>query len=188
MMNEQKFWQMIMQVHIGGMTDMDKKCELVKEEIQKLSKEDAEEFQKLFDQQMDKAYTWPLWGAAYVIGGGCSDDAFMDFRSSLISRGEMSLKAALLNPDSLADQMIDEDSMFYEGFQYAVSEGVENVLGKQTDRYAAHPTDPSGEEWTEEQLDVLYPKLSAKAEGLYDAEEMEFIISKKAPWWKFWAK
>jgi len=37
---------------------------------------------------MDEAYTWELWGVAYLINGGCSDYSFMDFRGSLIAMGK----------------------------------------------------------------------------------------------------
>lgn len=182
-MNEEQFWQIIQKVHIDGLGDMDKKCELVSLEISKLSAQDAKQFQILFDEQMDKAYSWELWGAAYVIAGGCSDDSFTDFRSALISRGEVSLNAALLNPDSLADQIIDEDDLFYEGYQYAVSDGVEKILGTSPERYASHPSDSSGNEWEEDEntLKRLYPKLWAKSEGQYDTESMSYTSAPQLP-------
>lgn len=32
-------------------------------------------------------YRRDLWAAAYIIGGGCSDDSFIDFRAGLIAQG-----------------------------------------------------------------------------------------------------
>ena len=32
-------------------------------------------------------YRWDMWAAAYLIGGGCSDDGFIDFRAGLIAQG-----------------------------------------------------------------------------------------------------
>src|SRR5262249_783427 len=49
------------------------------------------------------AHRWDLWGAAYLIGGGCSDDSFIDFRSGLILRGKQVYEAAIADPDNLAD-------------------------------------------------------------------------------------
>jgi diguanylate cyclase (GGDEF)-like protein len=76
--------------------------------ISALSKEGALEFGRLFDTMMDRAYHWPLWGAAYVIHGGCSDDTFSDSRASLISRGRLAFERALSNPDMLADEAGDK--------------------------------------------------------------------------------
>ncbi len=49
-----------------------------------------------------RAYGWELWGAAYVINGGCSDDGFEYFRAWLIAQGERVYNDALTDPDSLA--------------------------------------------------------------------------------------
>lgn len=40
-----------------------------------------------FDQLHAALYRWDLWAAAYLIGGGCSDDAFIDFRARIIAQG-----------------------------------------------------------------------------------------------------
>jgi len=53
-----------------------------------------------------QAYRWDLWGAAYIIGGGCSDDGFIDFQYGLIAKGREIYESALANPDSLADLAI----------------------------------------------------------------------------------
>jgi hypothetical protein len=88
---------------------------------------DANDFASLFDTMMDRAYSYKLWGAAYIIHGGCSDDTLNDFRSSLISRGRSCFGGAIAGPDSLADEPFDESAWFYEGYQYAVAAGVKVV-------------------------------------------------------------
>jgi hypothetical protein len=54
-----------------------------------------------------------LWGAAYLINGGCSDDGFDYFRRWLILQGHKVFQAAIANPDSLAD-VVDPDEEFIE--------------------------------------------------------------------------
>jgi hypothetical protein len=52
-----------------------------------------------------------VWGAAYLIKGGCTDDAFDGFRGWLIGKGREVFEKALENPDSLADLgAIDDDA------------------------------------------------------------------------------
>jgi len=127
-------------------------------EIGKLSKNEAHDFAVLFDTMMDGAYSHQLWGAAYVIHGGCSDDTFNDFRSS---RGRACFERAIADPDSLADEEFDETAWFYEGYQYAVTAGVKAVAGLRPGR--RHPDRPSGEDWIDEDdLRKLFPRLSAK--------------------------
>lgn len=49
-----------------------------------------------------ESYRAPLWAAAYVINGGCSDDGFDYFRGWLLTQGREAFEAALADPDALA--------------------------------------------------------------------------------------
>ncbi|MGP4030101.1 DUF4240 domain-containing protein [Actinomadura sp. 3N407] len=49
-----------------------------------------------------ESYRGDLWGAAYLINGGASDDGFEYFRGWLVSQGRAVYEAALTDPDSLA--------------------------------------------------------------------------------------
>jgi hypothetical protein len=111
---------------------------------------------------MDRAYSWPLWGAAYVINGGCGDDSFSDFRASLISRGRTAFDRALNDPDSLAGEDLHEEAWFFEGYQYAVTDAVTSVTGVAPPRAQPHPKAPSGEEWDEANVYDKYPRLRQK--------------------------
>jgi len=161
-MNEDEFWIIIRRVHESAQGNMNEKCEAIKGEISRLEPAEAESFYFIFDAQVDRAYSWGLWGAAYVIHGGCGDDTFSDFRASLISRGQETFERALSDPDCLADEPFDEDAWFYEGFQYAVSEGVHAVVGKALKSRKPFPKEPSGAEWDEDDLEALYPRLHEK--------------------------
>ena len=161
-MDELKFWETVDSAHDRSNGNMDEKCDLIRAALSKLPKDDARAFSVLFDSMMDRAYSWPLWGAAYVINGGCSDDTFADFRSSLISRGRYAFESALSDPESLATDDYDEDAWFYEGYQYAVTDGVEAAVGSVVSRESPHPDEPSGQAWDEEKVFDLYPRLAEK--------------------------
>ncbi len=45
----------------------------------------------------------PLWGAAHLILGGCSEDEFEAFLGWLAAQGRATFQAAFADPDSLAD-------------------------------------------------------------------------------------
>ncbi len=49
-----------------------------------------------------ESYRAPLWAAAYVINGGCSDDGFDYFRGWLLTQGQETFETALTDPDALA--------------------------------------------------------------------------------------
>ena len=161
-MNVSGFWAILQRAHDASAGDMHKKCGAIRGEIAKLSRDDALEFSRLFDSMMDKAYSWPLWGAAYLINGGCGDDTFIDFRASLLSRGHDEFESALADPDSLAEKDFDEDVWFYEGYDYAVAAAVNAVAASVPIRELPYPETPSGEEWTEKEVYDLYPRLREK--------------------------
>jgi len=49
------------------------------------------------------SYLAPLWAAAYIVKGGCSDDGFEYFRGWLIMQGRNVYERVVADPDALAD-------------------------------------------------------------------------------------
>ena len=158
-----QFWNIVEKVHRASDGDMEKKCELLDAELRRLSLDEVLSFHAHFDDCEDRAYSWELWAAAYIIGGGCSDDAFSDFRSTLISMGRKTFERTLADPQSLADIDYDPEIAQFEGYQY-VPTTVETDLGggKKFMRYHPAPLHPSGKSWDEDKVAELYPKLAEK--------------------------
>ncbi|MEY9870674.1 hypothetical protein ABH931_000128 [Streptacidiphilus sp. MAP12-33] len=52
---------------------------------------------------MARSYRSPLWAAAYMINGGCSDDGFDYFRGWLILQGRETYERVVADPDALAE-------------------------------------------------------------------------------------
>lgn len=115
-----------------------------------------------FDAAMNRAYDYGLWGAAYLIHGGCSDDTFWDFRTGLIALGKEIYEQALADPDSLADVEDVENRTLFEGFQYIPSRVIERRgLAVLRDGHMKQP--PSGQNWRDEkELERRFPKLAAR--------------------------
>lgn len=161
-MDYEEFWSIIQSCHESSNGEMNLKDRLIKSKVSQMSRREAEAFWTIFNQLMDSAYTWDLWGAAYVINSGCGDDAFSDFRASLISRGRAVYEQAIADADSLAEENIDLDAWFHEGFQYAIIEGVSASLGTRPQRSSAPPLLPVGTQWTEATVRNNFPKLASK--------------------------
>jgi hypothetical protein len=64
---------------------------------------------------MNASYQSRLWGAAYVLLGGCSEDAFDYFRGWLIGQGEEAYNKVMKDPEFLAEY-INEDNLDDEGY------------------------------------------------------------------------
>lgn len=168
-MDESKFWDVIQRANDSSDGDMFKKCKAIQSAVAVLSENEATDFKHHFDQMMDRAYCWPLWAAAHIISGisgFCSDDRFWDFRTSLISRGQRAFECAIADPESLANfDDYDEESWFYEGYEYAIRDGVE-AAGAHPDRLVPFPQQPSGEPW-EENVYELFPRLTNRFVNTY---------------------
>ncbi|MGW2518811.1 DUF4240 domain-containing protein [Streptomyces sp. NPDC001617] len=122
------------------------------------SRQEILEYEERFDALHDALYRWDIWAAAYLIGGGCSDDSFMDFRAGPIAEGRDWYERAAAIPDSLANHPevmaaaadLDNRAIFYEEVNYSAAEAYEAITGDADSFYEAweqyetdHPDLPS---------------------------------------------
>jgi Protein of unknown function (DUF4240) len=84
-MDEPAFWQLMADTRSAAGNDTGRQSELLEERLRQLPPRQIVDFQRTRRRLDEQAYTWDLWGAAYVIEDGCSDDCFRDFRAYLIS-------------------------------------------------------------------------------------------------------
>jgi hypothetical protein len=148
-MDRGEFWKIIETSRKKAKGDPDAQLDILRGEVSRLPTEEVVSFGHHFDTLRCDAYRWDLWGAAYVIGGGCSDDGFTDFRSWLVVQGPKIYDDALKDPDSLL-KVVDEDlDGQIEGFQYIASEVWEEKTGKDASEYPPYdgewPAEPAGQ-------------------------------------------
>lgn len=60
------------------------------------------EAQRALWAPLAESYRSPLWAAAYLINGGCSDDGFDYFRGWLVLQGRAVFERVVVEPDELA--------------------------------------------------------------------------------------
>jgi len=131
---------------------------------ERLTADEVLAFGGVRDELVDEAYRWPLWGAAYLVEGGCGDDAFLDFRDGLVLAGRASFERATADPDSLADHpavvaMAQGASAWlgYESLSTLVADAWSRVTGQGRAAYDAAceaasarrdpAPEPAGEAW-----------------------------------------
>jgi hypothetical protein len=105
-MDEEQFWKIIAKACRSDPRKAEEWDERLQAELKKLAADEIVEWNHLFDRLAARAYTVDLWGAAYLINGGASDDGFYYFRCWLIGMGWEIYEAAVANPDSLADAVV----------------------------------------------------------------------------------
>ncbi|MBY0227687.1 MAG: DUF4240 domain-containing protein [Gemmataceae bacterium] len=141
-MDDATFWAIIESGGKRALSDPDRQLASVRKRLAKLPPEQIREFHRHVWRKLADAHSWDLWGAAYLINGGCSDDGFLYFCAWLVSRGRAVYEAAVANPDSLAG-LTDTDRDDYE---------FEDLLSVAFDAYE----DATSEEMVK--LDLPWPK------------------------------
>lgn len=113
------FWKVI-ESTTALENEPDKQLAALHAALSKLSLEQIESYESSFDSEMKRSFSWDLWGAAYVIHGGASDDSFEYFRCWLISKGKHVFEKVLADPDSLADILAPDvrGILEFEDFAY----------------------------------------------------------------------
>jgi hypothetical protein len=166
-MNNEEFWVIIEESKsVLSSTDRDgnleRQAEYVQKTLSQLDKDEILDYVKIYHELSQSLYTWELWGAAYVIAGGCSDDSFSDFRSWIISLGKDAYELAIVSPDELGPLSKGEtvEDVFFEELSYVADEVFEEKFDEEIELDFSFLSEPKGKKWDEEDVEKLYPKLS----------------------------
>ena len=167
-MTDDQFWAVI-ELTASDEADPDRQLQSLRGALADLPPSQIEAFEASYRKQMNRAYTWDLWGAAYVVHGGASDDGFEYFRSWMISKGRDVFEAVLAKPDNLADLLVAdvEGVLEFEEFAYVPKQVWSKRSGKNESEFplvsGAYPTsnEPQGIPFEEDavHLAARYPKL-----------------------------
>ena len=165
-LGEPQFWRLVEEARRDAGGDTERQSELLATRLEQLPAQQIADFGAIRRRLDEQAYTWELWGAAYVIDDGCSDDCFRDFRAYLISLGRAPYEAALKRPDSLARVVQDAETGDWENADDVTPEAYEDATGEDIPSGDSDVSgNPRGREWDDEQQDELvarYPALAAR--------------------------
>ncbi len=164
-MTEEDFWQLIDESRRDfdpGLRDgnMQRQMANLRSCLEELPSEAVRDFDQVFESVLRRANTWSLWAAAYVIGQGCSDDWFDDFRNWLVSMGRDVFEDALRDPESLVDasQRPGVEDVFFEGFNSVSNSVLEERPDLVEESKPDWPEEPEGERWEAHELSTRFPK------------------------------
>lgn len=170
-MADEPFWRII--DHAGDSADgaAESQADKLTTTLEGLPAQEIAAFDVAFTAHRDELYSWDLWGAAYLLMGGCSDDCFTDFRSWVVGQGQDYFEAVRADPQALADGRLEDAGQVGEAelLSYAAMDAYVSATGREifTD-YPFHSgpeaaTEPTGQEWDEDDEGALrarYPRLS----------------------------
>jgi hypothetical protein len=164
--DEAKFWDIVAKACGSDPRQAEKWDRHLRSELKKFESVGIIEWNHIFDRLAARAFTVDLWGAAYLINGGASDDGFYYFRCWLIGMGRKVYEAAVADPDSLADVVVPGIAA-EAGICAAAHQAWMAVTGRpDTDPYPARNerAELRGEDWNfddPEQVRQRLPRLAA---------------------------
>ncbi|MCD7034275.1 DUF4240 domain-containing protein [Metabacillus sp. GX 13764] len=158
-MDQKEFWGLV-----EKSKEHDNQAEWLTELLVEKGIEEVLDFEFIFRKLMNDSYQSRLWGAAYVLMGGCSDDSFDYFRGWLIGQGDEVFYQVMEDPEYLA-AYINEHNLGDEG----VPEN-EDLLAVGADAFTLIKT--GDVEWDDEVYDELLEALDEK--GLQPEPEIQF--------------
>lgn len=166
-MDRTAFWRTIGDARSGA-EDEDAFLERLRAHLAKVGADELRDFQRHFHELHEQSYGWDLWGAAYVMNGGCSDDAFDYFRAWLIAQGQRVFERAIRDPDSLAE--LDNPEGTLEEVMYLAPALHREATGREMpdSTYEGLSRPELWEGWDFDDADEMekrYPRLFAKYGG-----------------------
>ncbi|MFI9781859.1 DUF4240 domain-containing protein [Streptomyces sp. NPDC051956] len=132
-MDTEAFWRVL-----DAVKNSEKPLDVaVADRLSALPAEEILAFEQRFSGLRDVVYRWDVWAAAYLIGGGCSDDRFSDFTAGLVALGREWYERAAACPDALAEHPAvhaaasagDQDVIFDEDFNFVSCRAYERLTG-----------------------------------------------------------
>ncbi|WP_026879745.1 DUF4240 domain-containing protein [Hymenobacter norwichensis] len=175
-MDKKEFWQLI-----EAAKEISKGNQALQEQalinsLAQLSPEKIIEFECILREYLIEADHFNVMAAQKILNGYVTDDSYLYFRCWLVGQGEVVFTSALRNPDALAT-VVQEPYLDFEELLYVATQAYEKRTGtKEEDNEATFPRDiahsrgldydygsvTKGEDWTENQLPKMLPKLWKK--------------------------
>jgi hypothetical protein len=165
-MDETSFWRLVADTRTAAGNDTGRQSELLDERLRRLPAQQIAAFERIRRSLDRQAYTWEIWGAAYVVEDGCSDDCFRDFRGYLISLGQRPYETALRDPDAIAAAIEDAETGDWENADDVAPDAYESVTGDDIPGDSSDLSgDPRGTPWDDDHAEALvqrYPRLAGR--------------------------
>lgn len=176
-MDKKEFWQLIEAAKETSKGNQLQQEQTLINSLAQLEPEQIIEFECILREYLMEADHFNVMAAQKILNGYVTDDSYLYFRCWLVGQGEAIFTNALRNPDTLAT-IVQEPYIDFEELLYVATMAFEKCTGtKEEDaqegvfpRDVAHSrgldydsgSETKGEDWTENQLPKMLPKLWKK--------------------------
>lgn len=154
---ENIFWELI-GLNREKSEDKFEFIENLSNQLENFKPTEIKRFARIFLSKYNELNRWEIWALAYIVRGGCGDDAFDYFKAWVISKGQKAFEdIKKLNVFELK-QYFNEDPQLEEMFH--ISENVyENKTNELMSPIRVKKQKITGKEWKEENLEKDFPEI-----------------------------
>jgi hypothetical protein len=168
---EDVFWSVIDESRAPSApyADIPQRCESISEILSTKPEDQIVGFELTLRDLLRTANHFNVMAACKICEGYVSDDNYLYFRAGLVSFGREVYYAAIENPDACAEVLILNtegedvlhiaDNAFTRKFGHNTDKLRPRDLAAEYFNYDLDAEEPSGEDWTEEELPRRYPRL-----------------------------
>lgn len=155
------FWALIRQSYEAARGDLTVQVEWLVEKLVNGTTEEILDYDSIFGRLINQSNTATLFNAADIIGCGCGNDDFLDFRAWLIAHGKEIYENAVADPESLVDLVKFDERARHEEFLYVSIYAHERKTGSPYFHSKEMiDIEVKGTHWPEKER--RFPKLAAK--------------------------
>lgn len=153
-MGDDQFWNIIHLSYKKANGDFKAQQHALKNELRRLAPQDILLFDNTFRKLRGDAYNWDLWGAIYIIHGGCGDDSFLDFREWVLAQGREFYYKTIADPETLAQLSKEQIEVAWEGMGYIPTAVFEEITGTDMPNGYIENQEITGAEWDDDNDDL----------------------------------
>ncbi len=158
-MTEDVFWELI--DHGLGNQSIGERLDTLPERLALFKAAAIRKFDQILRQMDNAACRHDIWGLAYLLRGGCSDDSFDAFRGWLILQGRRVFEATLASPDGFDVGLYHGESGGMDTLRDAAPTAYEWREGKAMKPVKAPLLELKGREIAEQDIASALPRVAA---------------------------
>jgi len=133
--------------------------EVLQNKLEAMSATEIKKFKKYLLEKMDELYHWDIWALAYIVRGGCGDDAFDYFNAWVVSKGKDVFETIKNMQIENFKELFSQEDPQLEEFMYVANEAYENKKGEAMPELRIKSQKIQGAEWNEKEICLQYPEL-----------------------------
>lgn len=174
-MTRNDFWVIIDESVRQYGHDQSAQIELIQNRLGVFREEDIVDFERILRKLLIDCDYYNILAIPKITEGFVTDDSYLYFRCWLIGRGRQAYETAIKSPDSVSDFIINRnETLDFEKLLYAATVVYELKTGLKENElfprgiceyeglsYDFYTGSPKGQDWTEDELPQLLPRIWA---------------------------